>query len=85
MKTTELPENFNDCVAMEISKRREEKGLTQTVLAKAIGSSQSALSKLEKGLTPITVTHVVEIARVLGCTPSDLVKQAERNWKRRGM
>lgn len=45
---------------------RESRGLSGTQLAKLAGISQSALSKAENGLTPMTPERVVAVARALG-------------------
>jgi transcriptional regulator with XRE-family HTH domain len=55
---------------------RRSRGLTQTQLAARIGSNQSYVSKIERGMT--VPTRVGEdIARALLCDVSDLVRRDE--------
>lgn len=66
----------------EIGKRvrelRERQGLTQTKLAKTLGTSQAALSQVEHGSRGLTVQQVVKLARVLGATPNEILGDGKR-------
>jgi len=54
---------------------REERGLptlTQTVLAKELGITQTAVSKLMTGSMEIPITRVIDLADALECPVSDI-------------
>ena len=50
---------------------RLAKGVSQTDMAKAIGTSQTNLSNMEAGRTAITVQNLFKIQKVLGCKMAD--------------
>ncbi|HEX8591214.1 MAG TPA: UDP-N-acetylglucosamine 1-carboxyvinyltransferase [Candidatus Paceibacterota bacterium] len=49
-----------------IKRLREEKGLTQQAFAKALGTSQSAVARMENGGQNLTLEHLGKISDVLG-------------------
>jgi transcriptional regulator with XRE-family HTH domain len=53
--------------------------LTQAELAKLLGTSQTALSELERGNRGLTVQQVVKLARALGVTPNDVLGEGKRD------
>ncbi len=57
--------SFKD-IGLKIQIAREEKGLSQEQLAKAIGCSQSALSNYEKGKRRLYLSQLEVLARILG-------------------
>ena len=50
---------------------RLAKGVSQTDMAKEIGTSQTNLSNMEAGRTAITVQNLFKIQKVLGCKMKD--------------
>ncbi len=52
---------------------REEKGLSQSALARLAGTSQSAISQIEGGERNPSFSTIREIARALDVTPAHLV------------
>ncbi|MBQ3112917.1 MAG: helix-turn-helix transcriptional regulator [Phascolarctobacterium sp.] len=50
---------------------RLAKGVSQTDMAKEIGTSQTNLSNMEAGRTAITVQNLFKIQKVLGCKMRD--------------
>ncbi|MEA3036827.1 MAG: hypothetical protein QOH04_2604 [Sphingomonadales bacterium] len=52
---------------------RKKAGLTQIELAERTGVSQSAISQIENGETPLNVPWMRTFARVLDCAPADLL------------
>ena len=46
-----------------IAENRQKQGLTQTQLAEAIGTSQSAINRIENGGQNISIESVASIAR----------------------
>jgi transcriptional regulator with XRE-family HTH domain len=57
-----------------IRTNRESKNYTQEYVAKQMGISQNAYSKIENGYTQLTVSHLKEISRVLEVSWIDLLK-----------
>lgn len=54
-------------VSLQIVRARERAGLTQGQLAKAIGTTQSVVSRIEGADQNLTVTTLHKIARALSC------------------
>lgn len=52
---------------------RKERGVSQRELARALGVSQSTLSRIERGERRVSVDRLVAIARALGVRPSDMM------------
>lgn len=52
-------------IGRKIQMAREEKGLTQEQLAKALGCSQSALSNYEKGKRRLYLSHMEKLSEIL--------------------
>jgi transcriptional regulator with XRE-family HTH domain len=52
---------------------REDAGLTQSALARAVGTSQSAISQIEAGERNPSYEMIRQIAEALGVSPSYLV------------
>lgn len=60
---------------------RESQGVTQTALAKLIGSSQSRVAKMEAGDSSVTIDLLMRALLALGLTKKDLsriVAKADR-------
>ncbi|MBP6884197.1 MAG: UDP-N-acetylglucosamine 1-carboxyvinyltransferase [Candidatus Pacebacteria bacterium] len=49
-----------------IKNLREERGLTQAELAKALGSAQSAIARMEKGEQNLTISQLAKVSELLG-------------------
>lgn len=52
---------------------RQEKDLTQTKLAKVLGTGQTAVSEIERGNRGLTVQQLVKLARALKTTPDAIL------------
>lgn len=64
---------------MTIREARQAAGVTQKMLADALGVSQQYVSKLERGeMSPanITAKNLLAIADILGVDPHELVNEA---------
>ena len=55
-------------IASRIKAARKQLGMSQTTLAKALGRSHVAISKIERGITKLEVTELDRLARALGRT-----------------
>ena len=53
-------------IAIMIAEMREKRHLTQEDLAQKIGSSQSVVSRIERGIENITLKKLFKIAKALG-------------------
>jgi hypothetical protein len=56
-------------------KVRSDSGLTQQEVGKRLGRDQSYVSKYERGVRRLDVVEFVEVTRVLGVDPFDLLRQ----------
>ena len=59
-------ENKRIALALQIIKLRERRGMTQADLAKAIGTRQANVSRLERFDTNFTLDTLEKVARALG-------------------
>jgi transcriptional regulator with XRE-family HTH domain len=57
-----------------IKKLRKAKGLTQYQLARKVGHSRASVANIETGRHRFLLNVVERFARVLGCTPKQLLK-----------
>lgn len=64
-------------VGQIIKKLREQKKMSQRELSAATGLSNTAISYIEKGIYDIKMSNLAKIARALGITVEDIMKQVE--------
>jgi transcriptional regulator with XRE-family HTH domain len=64
-------------VASVLDNERRDVGLTQVMLGEMVGISQSQLSLLLSGTSPITIDEIDVIAHALGLTVSQVIDAAE--------
>ncbi len=57
-----------------IKKIREMRKMTQEEVAKQMGISQNAYSKIENNITQLNVNHIRQISTALNVSPLDLLK-----------
>jgi predicted transcriptional regulator len=55
-----------------LRERRNEQGLSQTALAKRLGSSQSRVAKMEAGDPSVSVDLLIRALLAAGATPRDI-------------
>lgn len=60
-------------IGQRVRQLRLAHDLTQAQLAKIMGTSQTALSELERGNRGLTVQQVVKLARSLKVTPNEIL------------
>ena len=53
--------------ADQVAERRQEKGLSQRELAELVGTTQSAIARLERGGRPPRIDTLLRIADALDC------------------
>lgn len=74
----------NKEIGLRIKHLREERKISQSALGEAIGVSYQQVQKYEKGISPITVERLQQIAKALGIAPADfLVNKFEDTVKER--
>lgn len=57
---------------------RERSDLTQTQLAKKLGTSQTAVSEVERGRRGLTIHQVVRLAKAMKATPNEILGDGKR-------
>jgi transcriptional regulator with XRE-family HTH domain len=58
---------FSAAVADQVAGRRQAKGLSQRELAELVGTTQSAIARLERGGRPPRIDTLLRIADALDC------------------
>jgi transcriptional regulator with XRE-family HTH domain len=58
---------FFAAVAEKVAERRQDKGLSQRELAELVGTTQSAIARLERGGRPPRIDTLLRIADALEC------------------
>jgi len=56
---------------------RQERGISQVELAAALGTYQTTISAIERGVRGLTVQQVVKLAAALGVSPDRILTQAK--------
>lgn len=62
-----------------IKAAREAAGISQTELAKRIGTTRQQVSKYEADKQDMTLKRLVQIAAALGVEPDTLITEVQRN------
>lgn len=81
MKKQQQVPSYQASIGRVVTKLRTEKGWTQADLAEAIGSSQSAIHRIEKGHQNVSLEQVKKLSRALGSqilSVNDAVSQSYR-------
>jgi transcriptional regulator with XRE-family HTH domain len=63
-------------VGLRLRTLRIERGLTQTDLARLVGSHQTALSQIEVGRRGVSLHQILKLAQVLKITPDEILSKA---------
>ncbi|WP_200889544.1 helix-turn-helix domain-containing protein [Cohnella kolymensis] len=59
----------NQMIGNRIRKAREDKGITQEILAESMDVSNAYISKIERGRTPVNLDNLDKICAVLETSP----------------
>lgn len=70
--------SYGALVGQVILRERKRRKLEQTVLAGALGVSQSAYSRLEQGESSMSLGQLRTIASTLGLTPGQLLHETDK-------
>lgn len=65
-------------MALILATEMQRQGMTQETLAGMVGISQSQVSRVLKGLKPMTMSEMLSMCGALGLVASHVVRQAER-------
>lgn len=75
---------YKEQLGQLIQRNRTDKDMTQAELAKALGTSQSAINRIEKGGQNISVEMLARISEVLGSNLVMLNKTGQMSYRIRG-
>ena len=70
--------SYNTVMGASVRLRRKKKQVKSAVVAQRLDLSEGAYSRLESGRTAFSPPQLVQLARILGCTPGDLFAAADR-------
>ena len=62
-------------VIQKVIEKREARDMTQEALSIALNYSMSYINKFEKGKKKFNISHLNEIAKILKCSPKDLLPE----------
>ena len=83
MKYTNSSIRHDALIAM-LTDAREAAGMTQAELASRLGVYQSLIARLESGQRRVDVIEFLEIARVLGFDPGEMLADVRRFGSKSG-
>ncbi|WP_047243220.1 helix-turn-helix domain-containing protein [Chromobacterium subtsugae] len=63
-------------VGKAIAKRRISIGLRQEEVAEKLGIGLEAMSRMERGVVIPTITRMMQLSEIFGCSTADLVQEA---------
>lgn len=75
-----MKDNYVKEVGERIKKLRENNNLTQKELANALGITQSALSKYEKGERLIKLQFIKRLSEYFGVTEDEIIGKKEKAY-----
>ncbi len=84
MKKDEKNFSYQEAIGRVVEQLRVDKGWTQAQLARAIGSSQSAIHRIEKGRQNISLELTEKLSRALGRQILSVSDAASQNYRIRG-
>ncbi len=67
-------ENYKEQIGMRLKQLRKEKGFTQEQVAELLDISQKHYSEVERGLTGLSVKHLIQISDILAVSLDYLLK-----------
>ena len=79
-----MTDDFKVKIGLLIQEARAHRGYTQTELAKALGTSQSAINRIEKGGQNISLEMISRISEVLSSNIVSLNQSGKINFRVQG-
>ncbi|MCD8562933.1 MAG: helix-turn-helix domain-containing protein [Alphaproteobacteria bacterium] len=77
LSMTRRSTNIDQEIGQQIKKRRQKAGMSQSLLAQAIGVTFQQVQKYESGKNRISVSMMIEIAKVLQCSVQEILDANE--------
>lgn len=77
-------DDYKARIGLLIQENRQARGMTQTQLAEALNTSQSAINRIEKGGQNISLEMLARISEVLSCELISLNKSGKTNFRING-
>ena len=78
------PKTYQQVIGETVAQMRQEKGWTQEELAQAIGSSQSAIHRIEKGGQNISLETIKKLSEAFGAQILSINDSASQSYRIRG-
>ena len=72
-------ENYKYEIGLRLKQARREKSLTQEKLSEMLGISQKHYSEVERGITGLSVKHLIQISDILSISLDYLLKGTVSN------
>lgn len=67
-------ENYKQEIGLRLKQTRKERNLTQEQIAELLGISQKHYSEVERGITSLSVKHLIQISDILSISLDYLLK-----------
>jgi len=65
-------------IGQRVRALRKEQGMTQVELADSLGTHQTSLSQIERGIRGVGVQHVLKLAKALKVSPDKLLAPSKQ-------
>lgn len=69
---------FRAALALALQKARKSKGLTQEEAGELVGTSQAQVSKMEAGVSSVTLDRIIKALSALGASRATIVKALQK-------
>jgi Predicted transcription factor, homolog of eukaryotic MBF1 len=79
MSGVSTTERGTTAIAQRLAKLRQDAGITQLELAKKLKTTQSIVSRYERGELRIHAELLLELSKILGVTPNDIVGVSKKD------
>jgi len=73
MSGVSTTERGTTAIAQRLAKMRQDSGITQVEMAKKLKTTQSIVSRYERGELRIHAELLLELSKILGVTPNDIL------------
>lgn len=70
------PSDYDRACGARVRALRQQRGLSMTAVAQAVGITYQQIQKIEKGINRLAASRAVEIAAILKCRPIELMPAA---------
>ena len=77
MQFPESATSYSSILGQMIVQTRTQRALNQAEIASALGITQTAWSRIERGTTSITAEQLRNVAKLLECEPFEIMREAD--------